>query len=122
MHRPQSHTHAHPYVLLPQIVQLQRKIERLGQEKEDLLRDLQNRVDKVVELELMMDEVREKNKQLQVSTTDSSLRRKLTYLESKVDQLCSVNEQLNGQVRLYKLELQVCHCFGLLHQSSSVYV
>ncbi len=77
------------------------------EEKEMILRDLQNRVDKVVRLEMKLDEEREKYRKLEAMMTvgDKPLRRKIQQLERQVQQLTLMYHQVVSEKSVLKVDI-----------------
>lgn len=65
--------------------------------KKSLMRDLQNRCEKVVELEISLDETRDQYAKVLKSNNSKSLQKKMTFLERNLEQLTSVQKQLVDQ-------------------------
>lgn len=61
--------------------------------KKSLMKDLQNRCEKVVELEMQLDEVKEQYKVIARSANSRAQQRKLEFLEHNLEQLNSVQKQ-----------------------------
>ncbi|ORY21595.1 hypothetical protein BCR39DRAFT_54296 [Naematelia encephala] len=75
--------------------------------KKSLMKDLQNRCEKVVELEMQLDEVREQYKVIARSANSRAQQRKLEFLEHNLDALNSVQKQLVEQNTTLKKEVAV---------------
>ena len=73
--------------------------------KKALMRDLQNRCEKVVELEIMLDESSEKYERLQRLTNANAQKRRLNMLEKNQEQLTKVQRQLIEQNSDFKRKL-----------------
>jgi len=88
---------------------LQKQTTKFEGEKQLILKDLQNRVDKVVKLEMDLDESKEKYKGLEASMSegDKSMRRKVNSLERNLEQLTLMYHQLASQKSLLKVDNQV---------------
>jgi hypothetical protein len=78
-------------------------------EKNIILKDLQSRVDKVVKLEMELDEERDKNRTLEATMTDGEkiLKKKVNTLENNLEQLTQMYHQLNTQKSTLKVDNQV---------------
>lgn len=79
--------------------------------KTALLRDLENRCQKVIELEMLLDEAREQYQALLVQVKNSNtkaLQQKCVFLQRNLEQLTSVQQQLINENNRLKLENQVC--------------
>ncbi|WVO17001.1 hypothetical protein L204_104687 [Cryptococcus depauperatus] len=73
--------------------------------KKSLMKDLQNRCEKVVELEMQLDEVREQYKIIARSANSRAQQRKLEFLEHNLEQLNAVQKQLVEQNTSFKKEV-----------------
>ncbi|KAK8870009.1 hypothetical protein IAR55_000579 [Kwoniella newhampshirensis] len=73
--------------------------------KKSLVKDLQNRCEKVVELEMQLDEVREQYKIIARSANSRAQQRKLEFLEHNLEQLNTVQKQLVEQNTSLKREI-----------------
>ncbi|PWN99042.1 putative kinesin-1 motor protein [Tilletiopsis washingtonensis] len=70
--------------------------------KKSLMRDLQNRCEKVVELEISLDESKEQYNNVIRSSNSKAQQKKMHFLERNLEQLTSVQKQLvdqNGQLK-----------------------
>jgi kinesin family protein 5 len=65
--------------------------------KKDFIRDIQNRCEKAVELELSLDETREKYNNVLRNSNNKALQKKFTFLERNLEQLTNVKKQLFEQ-------------------------
>ena len=83
--------------------------EKWVEEKRAILRDLQNRVDKVVSLEIELDEARESYKNLEstMSEGERNLKKKTDTLERNLEQLTLMYHQLVSQKSMLKVDKQV---------------
>jgi len=79
------------------------------EEKKQTLASLQNRVDKVIQLEIELDDSKEKYKSLEsaISEGDRALKRKVLSLERNIEQLTLMYHQLVSQKSSLKVECQV---------------
>ncbi|RXK39944.1 kinesin [Tremella mesenterica] len=75
--------------------------------KRSLMKDLQNRCEKVVELEMQLDEVREQYKVIARSANSRAQQRKLEFIEYNLEALNSVQKQLVEQNSTLKKEVAV---------------
>ncbi|KAL7422147.1 hypothetical protein Q5752_002790 [Cryptotrichosporon argae] len=75
--------------------------------KKSLMKDLQNRCEKVVELEMQLDEVREQYKVIAKSANSRTQQRKLEFLEHNLDALNVVQKQLVEQNTALKKEVAI---------------
>jgi len=75
--------------------------------KAALMRDLQNRCEKVIDLEMSLDESRDQYNQLLKNSSNKALQKKVIFLERNLEQLTSVHQQLINQNAAFKLEIQV---------------
>ncbi|KAL6596845.1 P-loop containing nucleoside triphosphate hydrolase protein [Neocallimastix sp. 'constans'] len=75
--------------------------------KKKLMRDLQNRCEKVVELELSLDETREQYNTILRSSNNKTQQQKMTFLERNLEQLTNVQKQLVEQNSTLKKEIVV---------------
>ena len=83
--------------------------EKFEKERIILIKDLQNRVDKVAELEVELDDTKEKFRALENSMTsgEKSLKKKVSSLESNLEQLTLIYHQLVSKLSSSKVDLQV---------------
>jgi hypothetical protein len=83
------------------------KLAEFDSLKTSLLRDLQNRCEKVIDLEMLLDEAREQYEQLLKSSSNKSLQKKNMFLERNLEQLTRVHQQLVNQNNELRLEKKV---------------
>jgi len=65
--------------------------------KKNLMRDLQNRCEKVVELEIQLDEIREQYNNVIRNSNSKAQQKKMAFLERNLEQLTLVQKQLVDQ-------------------------
>ena len=65
--------------------------------KKVLMRDLQSRCEKVVELEITLDETRIQQNNLLKATSNKAQQKKMVLLERNLDQLTNVQKQVDKQ-------------------------
>ncbi|KAI9187663.1 hypothetical protein H9P43_002054 [Blastocladiella emersonii ATCC 22665] len=75
--------------------------------KKALMRDLQNRCEKVVELELSLDEIREQYNNMLRNNNIKATQKKMAFLERNLEQLTSVQKQLVEQNTQLKKEIAI---------------
>ncbi|KAJ1552420.1 hypothetical protein HK405_011393, partial [Cladochytrium tenue] len=75
--------------------------------KKKLMRDLQNRCEKVVELEISLDETREQYNNILKNSNSRAQQQKMAFLERNLEQLTNVQRQLVEQNATLKKELSV---------------
>ncbi|KAJ3292089.1 hypothetical protein HK104_005564 [Borealophlyctis nickersoniae] len=75
--------------------------------KKKLMRELQNRCEKVVELEISLDETREQYNNILRNSNSRAQQQKMAFLERNLEQLTSVQKQLVEQNSTLKKELAV---------------
>lgn len=75
--------------------------------KKSLMRDLQNRCEKVVELEISLDETREQYNNVVRSSNSKAQQKKMAFLERNLEQLTSVQKQLVEQNSSLKKEVAI---------------
>ena len=78
-------------------------------EKIQILRDLENRVSKVVQLEIALDESHERNRRIEntINQGDVPLRKKIGKLENQAEQLTIMYHQVVSEKSVLKVDLQV---------------
>nr|BAN16545.1 ADB2008819 [Acytostelium subglobosum] len=89
--------------------QTNEKLQEFYSLKEHLLRDLENRCQKVIDLELMLDESQDKNVQLVERlkrTGGKSSDQELSFIQMKLDEMTSKKHQLSMDNNKLKLEIQ----------------
>jgi len=86
-----------------------RERERWAEEKAGILRDLQNRVDKVVRLEVELDDAKEQMKLMEenMNEGEKALKKKVNSLERNLEQLTLMYHQLVSQKSMLKVDNQV---------------
>ncbi|EIN07543.1 kinesin [Punctularia strigosozonata HHB-11173 SS5] len=72
--------------------------------KKSLMRDLQNRCEKVVELEIQLDEIREQYNNVIRNSNSKAQQKKMAFLERNLEQLTVVQKQLVDQNTALKKE------------------
>src|SRR6201992_4515558 len=75
--------------------------------KKALMRDLQNRCEKVVELEISLDETREQYNNVLRSSNNRQQQKKMAFLERNLEQLTVVQRQLVDQNTSLKKEVAI---------------
>lgn len=75
--------------------------------KKSLMRDLQNRCEKVVELEISLDESREQYNNVVRASNSKAQQKKMAFLERNLEQLTAVQKQLVEQNSSLKKEVAV---------------
>lgn len=86
---------------------LQQQIAEFDTMKKSLMRDLQNRCERVVELEISLDETREQYKQVLQSSNNRAQQKKMAFLERNLEQLTHVQKQLVEQNSSLKREVAI---------------
>ncbi|KAK2868049.1 Kinesin heavy chain, partial [Arthroderma sp. PD_2] len=86
---------------------LQQQIADFDIMKKSLMRDLQNRCERVVELEISLDETREQYKQVLQSSNNRAQQKKMAFLERNLEQLTHVQRQLVEQNGSLKREVAI---------------
>jgi len=81
--------------------------------KKKLMRDLQNRCEKVVELELSLDETREQYNTILRSSNNKTQQQKMTFLERNLEQLTNVQKQVNILI-YFKYNIKYTKVFKVL--------
>ncbi|KAK7749001.1 Kinesin heavy chain [Cytospora paraplurivora] len=75
--------------------------------KKSLMRDLQNRCERVVELEISLDETREQYNNVLKSSNNRAQQKKMAFLERNLEQLTQVQRQLVEQNSSLKKEVAI---------------
>ncbi|CAG8439614.1 7902_t:CDS:10 [Acaulospora colombiana] len=75
--------------------------------KKALMRDLQNRCEKVVELEISLDETREQYNNVLRNNNNKAQQKKMAFLERNLEQLTNVQKQLVDQNASLKKEVAI---------------
>ncbi|KAL8809935.1 MAG: hypothetical protein Q9200_002990 [Gallowayella weberi] len=91
----------------PQIKTVQQQIADFDVMKKSLMRDLQNRCERVVELEISLDETREQYKNFVRLSDNKAQQRKMAFLERNLEQLTLVQRQLMEQNVSLKKEVAI---------------
>ncbi|KAI9711298.1 MAG: Kinesin heavy chain [Bogoriella megaspora] len=86
---------------------VQQQIAEFDVMKKSLMRDLQNRCERVVELEISLDETREQYNNVLKTSNSKSQQRKLAFLERNLEQLTTVQRQLVEQNSSLKKEVAI---------------
>src|SRR5207248_660778 len=86
---------------------LQQQISDFDLMKKSLMRDLQNRCERVVELEISLDETREQYNNVLRSSNNRQQQKKMTFLERNLEQLTVVQRQLVEQNMSVKKEVAI---------------
>jgi len=89
--------------------QIMKAENRWAEEKVQILRDLENRVSKVVQLEISLDEANEKYRRLEntINQGDVPLRKKINKLENQAEQITIMYHQVVSEKSVLKVDLQV---------------
>ena len=86
---------------------LQQQISDFESMKKNLMRDLQNRCERVVELEISLDETREQYNNVLRSSNNRQQQKKMAFLERNLEQLTVVQRQLVDQNTSLKKEVAI---------------
>ena len=86
---------------------LQQQISDFDLMKKSLMRDLQNRCERVVELEISLDETREQYNNVLRSSNNRQQQKKMAFLERNLEQLTVVQRQLVEQNTSLKKEVAI---------------
>ena len=86
---------------------LQQQIADFDLMKKNLMRDLQNRCERVVELEISLDETREQYNNVLRSSNNRQQQKKMAFLERNLEQLTAVQRQLVEQNTSLKKEVAI---------------
>lgn len=86
---------------------LQQQIADFDAMKKSLMRDLQNRCERVVELEISLDETREQYNNVLRSSNSRQQQKKMAFLERNLEQLTVVQRQLVEQNTSLKKEVAI---------------
>jgi kinesin family protein 5 len=86
---------------------VQQQISEFDVMKKSLMRDLQNRCERVVELEISLDETREQYNNVLRSSNNRAQQKKMAFLERNLEQLTHVQRQLVEQNGSLKKEVAI---------------
>ena len=86
---------------------LQQQMADFDMMKKNLMRDLQNRCERVVELEISLDETREQYNNVLRSSNNKQQQKKMAFLERNLEQLTVVQRQLVDQNTSLKKEVAI---------------
>ena len=86
---------------------VQQQIADFDMMKKSLMRDLQNRCERVVELEISLDETREQYNNVLRSSNSRAQQKKMAFLERNLEQLTQVQRQLVEQNGSLKKEVAI---------------
>jgi len=86
---------------------VQQQIAEFDAMKKSLMRDLQNRCERVVELEISLDETREQYNNVLRSSNNRAQQKKMAFLERNLEQLTQVQRQLVEQNSALKKEVAI---------------
>ncbi|KAL8924959.1 MAG: hypothetical protein Q9172_002441 [Xanthocarpia lactea] len=105
--RRQSKIHAPNGASSPQLKTVQQQIADFDVMKKSLMRDLQNRCERVVELEISLDETREQYNNVLRLSNNRAQQKKMAFLERNLEQLTLVQRQLVEQNGSLKKEVAI---------------
>ncbi|KAI4282905.1 MAG: hypothetical protein L6R38_002570 [Xanthoria sp. 2 TBL-2021] len=105
--RRQSKTHAPNGTSSPQLKTVQQQIADFDVMKKSLMRDLQNRCERVVELEISLDETREQYNNVLRLSNNRAQQKKMAFLERNLEQLTLIQRQLVEQNGSLKKEVAI---------------
>lgn len=91
----------------PYVKTVQQQIADFDVMKKSLMRDLQNRCERVVELEISLDETREQYNNVLRSSNNRAQQKKMAFLERNLEQLTQVQRQLVEQNGSLKKEVAI---------------
>ena len=86
---------------------IQQQLAEFDVMKKSLMRDLQNRCERVVELEISLDETREQYNNVLRSSNNRAQQKKMAFLERNLEQLTQVQRQLVEQNSALKKEVAI---------------
>ena len=86
---------------------IQQQIQDFDVMKKSLMRDLQNRCERVVELEISLDETREQYNNVLRTSNNRAQQKKMAFLERNLEQLTHVQRQLVEQNGSLKKEVAI---------------
>lgn len=86
---------------------VQQQMAEFDAMKKSLMRDLQNRCERVVELEISLDETREQYNNVLRSSNSRAQQKKMAFLERNLEQLTQVQRQLVEQNSALKKEVAI---------------
>ncbi|ODQ51997.1 putative kinesin family protein, partial [Saitoella complicata NRRL Y-17804] len=86
---------------------LEAQLAEFDMMKKSLMRDLQNRCERVVELEISLDEAREQYNNVLRASNNRAQQRKMAFLERNLEQLTNVQRQLVEQNSSLKKEVAI---------------
>ncbi|PKS09057.1 hypothetical protein jhhlp_003670 [Lomentospora prolificans] len=86
---------------------VQQQMAEFDAMKKNLMRDLQNRCERVVELEISLDETREQYNNVLRSSNSRAQQKKMAFLERNLEQLTQVQRQLVEQNSALKKEVAI---------------
>lgn len=86
---------------------IQQQIAEFDVMKKSLMRDLQNRCERVVELEISLDETREQYNNVLRSSNNRAQQKKMAFLERNLEHLTQVQRQLVEQNSALKKEVAI---------------
>ncbi|KAL8965812.1 MAG: hypothetical protein Q9183_003675 [Haloplaca sp. 2 TL-2023] len=96
-----------PQAQSPYVKTVQQQIADFDVMKKSLMRDLQNRCERVVELEISLDETREQYNNVLRSSNNRAQQKKMAFLERNLEQLTQVQRQLVEQNGSLKKEVAI---------------
>ncbi|KAK3380163.1 P-loop containing nucleoside triphosphate hydrolase protein [Lasiosphaeria ovina] len=96
-----------PAVAMPNGKTVQQQLAEFDVMKKSLMRDLQNRCERVVELEISLDETREQYNNVLRSSNNRAQQKKMAFLERNLEQLTQVQRQLVEQNSALKKEVAI---------------
>lgn len=88
--------------------------------KKALMRDLQGRCEKVVELEMSLDETREQYNNVLRASNNKSQQKKMAFLERNLEQLTNVQKQVNVNMTVFMQVLYSHYASQLVEQNASL--
>ncbi|KAK0636868.1 putative Nkin protein [Bombardia bombarda] len=94
-------------VPMPNGKTVQQQLAEFDVMKKSLMRDLQNRCERVVELEISLDETREQYNNVLRSSNNRAQQKKMAFLERNLEQLTQVQRQLVEQNSALKKEVAI---------------
>lgn len=86
---------------------IQQQLAEFDVMKKSLMRDLQNRCERVVELEISLDETREQYNNVLRSSNNRAQQKKMAFLERNLEQLTQIQRQLVEQNSSLKKEVAI---------------
>eukprot|EP01060_Flectonema_neradi_P003014 TRINITY_DN11890_c0_g1_i1.p1 TRINITY_DN11890_c0_g1~~TRINITY_DN11890_c0_g1_i1.p1 ORF type:complete len:807 (+),score=187.98 TRINITY_DN11890_c0_g1_i1:53-2473(+) len=88
-------------------IEMERHVTETKELRNSLLKDLQNKCEKVIDLDMALSEQRQEHQRLMSASSKQKLRKQLQRLEEQYDQQAADRARLESEVNMYRLDFKL---------------